>query len=58
VRVQIGHFGEEAALYWSDSTFRLQRAGELPSAGWTNLPGNSPVPIDPAGPKQFYRLVK
>jgi len=58
VRVQIGLFGEEAALYWSDSTFRLQHAGELPSATWTNLPGSSPVPIHPAAQKQFYRLVK
>ena len=58
VRVQIGRFGEEAALYWSDSTYRLQRAIELPSANWTNVPGSSPVPIDPAGPKQFYRLAK
>jgi hypothetical protein len=58
VRVQIGRFGDEAALYWSDSTFRLQRAGELPSANWTNVPGGSPVPITPAGPKQFYRLAK
>jgi hypothetical protein len=58
VQVQIGRFGDEAALYWSDSTFRLQRAGELPSASWTNVPGNSPIPITPSGPKQFYRLVK
>jgi hypothetical protein len=58
VRVQIGRFGDEAALYWSDSTFRLQRAGELPSAIWTNVPGNSPVPIAPSGPKEFYRLTK
>jgi hypothetical protein len=57
-RVQIALFGDEAALYWSDSTFRLQHADELPAATWTNLPGNSPVPIHPAGPKQFYRLVK
>lgn len=58
VLVQIGRFGEEAALYWSDSTFRLQRAGELPSANWTNVPGNSPIPVTPSGPIQFYRLVK
>jgi len=58
VLVQIGRFGDEAALYWSDSTFRLQRVGELPSASWTNVPGNSPIPITPSSPKQFYRLVK
>lgn len=57
-RVQIGRYGNDAALYWSDGTFRLQRAAELPSTTWTNVPGGSPVPIAPSGSKQFYRLVK
>jgi hypothetical protein len=56
--MNIGLFGNEAALYWSDSTFRLQGAGELPAAIWNNVPGASPVPVDPFGPRQFYRLVK
>jgi hypothetical protein len=57
-RVQIGRFGNEAAVYWSDSTFRLQGASVLPSAQWTNMPGTSPIPIKPAESKQFYRLAK
>jgi hypothetical protein len=58
VRVHIGRFGNEAAVYWSDSTFRLQRADELPFGNWTNVPGSSPVSINPTAPKQFYRLAK
>jgi len=57
-RVQIVRFGSRAVLYWSDSTFQLQRAGELPSADWTNVPGSSPIPVTPSDPKQFFRLVK
>ena len=58
VRVGIGRFGDGAAVYWGDASFRLQQSSELPSSNWTPVPGVSPVPIHLSDPRQFYRLIK
>jgi len=58
VRVEIGRFGNDAALFWRDGTYRLQQSGDLNLNGWSILPGTSPVPVSPAEAQRFYRLVK
>jgi hypothetical protein len=62
VRLEIGRFlsefGDEAALYWRDSTYRLQQSSAVNSNSWSILPGTSPLPVNPSEAQQFYRLVR
>jgi len=58
VRVEIGRFGNAAALFWRDGTYRVQQSSELSTPNWTALPGTSPLPLLPAEALKFYRLVK
>lgn len=57
VRVEIGRFGNTAALFWRDATYRLQESTNLNST-WSTLPGTSPLPATPAETQRFYRLAK
>lgn len=57
VRVEIGRFGNSTALFWRDTTYRLQESTNLNST-WSTLPGASPLPIAPADVQRFYRLAK
>jgi len=58
VRVEIGRFGNAAALFWRDTTYRLQQSSELSPSNWSTLPGSSPLPFNPAEAQRFYRLTK
>jgi hypothetical protein len=58
VRVEIGRFGNEAALYWRDNTYRLQQSTAVNSNTWSILPGASPVPVNPSEAQRFYRLIR
>ena len=58
VRVEIGRFGNAAALFWRDTTYRLQQSPDLNSPTWSTLPGISPLPVNPAETQRFYRLTK
>ena len=58
VRVEIGRFGNAAALFWRDNTYRLQQSSELSPTNWNTLPGSSPLPVAPAEAQRFYRLTK
>ena len=50
--------GGQIVIEWTgDGT--LQTTGALPSAGWTDLPGTSPVTVDPPGSGEaYYRLMQ
>ncbi|MBK8001366.1 MAG: hypothetical protein IPK15_22340 [Verrucomicrobia bacterium] len=56
VRVEIGRFGNAAALFWRDATYRLQESSNLNST-WSTLPGTSPLPVA-TDAQRFYRLTK
>ena len=58
VRIEIGRFGNAAALYWRDPAYRLQQTPSLAPTNWSTLPGGSPVPVSPAAPQNFYRLTR
>ena len=58
VRVEIGRFGNAAALFWRDNTYRLQQSSSLAPTNWSTLPGSSPLPVAPADAQRFYRLTK
>ncbi len=58
VRVEIGRFGNAAALFWRDTTYRLQQSSSLSPTNWSTLPGSSPLPVAPADAQRFYRLTK
>ena len=56
--VEIGRFGNTAALFWRDGTYRLQQSASLSPTNWTSLPGTSPLPVSPTDQQRFYRLTK
>lgn len=56
VHVEIGRFGNAAALFWRDAAYRLQESSNLNSS-WSTLPGTSPLPVSTDAQK-FYRLTK
>lgn len=58
VRVEIGRFGNAAALFWRDTTYRLQQSSSLSPTNWSTLPGSSPLPVAPTDAQRFYRLTK
>jgi len=49
--------GEELVLYWSDSSYGLERAPQL-SGPWTPLPALNPQSVSLHGDQQFFRLRK
>ncbi len=57
-RVEMGRFGNAAALFWRDGTYRLQQSASLSPTNWLSLPGSSPLPVSPTDQQRFYRLTK
>lgn len=57
-RLDVTRLEGQPIIYWTDGTFSLEQADQLPAPNWTPAASASPVSIPPAEPFRVYRLRK